>query len=165
MVKKLSIWYKDHKTKQKEAVKVDVLTFIGRMVQHIMPKNFQRVRYFGLQATKVFKKWSKIIREGLNRIGRLVEGVYEVVIFKRYKERYMEVSNRDPFQCRKCGSEMELFRIWHPAYETIYDAFEEMKAGKYGFFDNIDIDTKDNNYDVSIYPKLTHTQLLLPVNM
>jgi hypothetical protein len=28
------------------------LTFIGRMVQHVVPKGFQRVRYYGVQATK-----------------------------------------------------------------------------------------------------------------
>ncbi|MDM8539223.1 transposase, partial [Desulfobacterales bacterium HSG17] len=49
-------WYKDHKTKSKKIEVVDVLTFIGRMVQRIMPKCFQRVRYYGLQATKTFKK-------------------------------------------------------------------------------------------------------------
>ncbi|WP_394332141.1 transposase [Piscirickettsia litoralis] len=35
---------------------IDAVTFIGRMVQHIFPKGFQRVRYFGLQATASFKK-------------------------------------------------------------------------------------------------------------
>ena len=32
----VTYWYKSHKTKQKEVVKVDALTFIGRMVQHIL---------------------------------------------------------------------------------------------------------------------------------
>jgi len=35
---------------------LDVLTFIGRMVQHILPKGFQRIRYYGLQATKTYEK-------------------------------------------------------------------------------------------------------------
>ncbi|WP_394699560.1 transposase [uncultured Desulfobacter sp.] len=45
-------WYKDHKTKSKKFEKVHVYTFIGRMVQHIMPKGFQRIRYYGLEATR-----------------------------------------------------------------------------------------------------------------
>lgn len=30
---------------------IDALSFIGRMVQHILPKGFQRIRYYGLYAT------------------------------------------------------------------------------------------------------------------
>ena len=37
-----------------ETVAVD--TFIGRMVQHTMPKGFKRIRYYGVQATKTFAK-------------------------------------------------------------------------------------------------------------
>jgi|GEM_PF-2852785 len=37
------------------------MTFIGRMVQHILPKGFQRIRYYGLQATKTYEKWAERI--------------------------------------------------------------------------------------------------------
>src|SRR6056297_2649413 len=70
-------WYKDHKTKSKKFEKVSVYTFIGRMVQHIMPKGFQRVRYYGLEATKTYKKWSEVIQKGIRRIGRIVKGTYQ----------------------------------------------------------------------------------------
>lgn len=40
---------------------VDAEKFIGRMIQHILPKGFQRVRYYGLQATASFKKWYGVI--------------------------------------------------------------------------------------------------------
>lgn len=68
------------KTKSKKFEEVDVFTFIGRMVQHIVPKGFQRVRYYGLQATRTFNKWAKAIRKGLQRIGRTIKGAYQVVI-------------------------------------------------------------------------------------
>ncbi len=86
--KYVTYWYKDHQTKRKEVVTVDVYTFIGRMVQHIMPKNFQRVRYYGLQATKTFTKWSDAIKEGLQKVGRVIKGVYEIIREKTYRERY-----------------------------------------------------------------------------
>jgi len=35
-------WYNDHKTKQRQEEEVAALTFIGRMVQHILPKGFHR---------------------------------------------------------------------------------------------------------------------------
>ena len=49
------------------------------MVQHIMPKGFQRIRYYGLQATKTFKKWKDAIVEGIRKIGQIVKGAYQVV--------------------------------------------------------------------------------------
>ena len=88
----VTYWYKDHQTKRKEVLVVDTYTFIGRMVQHIMPGNFQRVRYYGLQATKTFTKWSEAIKEGLKKVGRVIKGVYEIIKEKTYRERYREMS-------------------------------------------------------------------------
>jgi hypothetical protein len=129
--KHVRYWYKDHETKARKVETVDVYTFIGRMVEHIFPKGFQRVRYYGLQATKTFSKWKEVIKKGLKRIGRVVKGAYQVVEKKTYRQRYKEVSGRDPMVCRYCGGEMDIWRIWHPKYGTIYDEWEEMKAGKY----------------------------------
>ena len=129
--RRVTYWYRDHETKAKKFETVDVFTFIGRMVQHIFPKGFQRVRYFGLQATKSFKKWSEVIRKGLQRIGRVVKSAYQVVSSKSYRERYKEVSGHDPMICRYCGREMDLWKIWHPKYGVIYDEYENLKAGKY----------------------------------
>src|SRR6266404_2122977 len=49
-------WYNDPKTKQRQEEEVSALTFIGRMVQHILPKGFHRIRYDGLHATCKAKK-------------------------------------------------------------------------------------------------------------
>jgi len=40
---------------------MEAQVFIGRMVQHILPRGFQRVRYYGLQAMTSFKKWFEVI--------------------------------------------------------------------------------------------------------
>jgi hypothetical protein len=127
----VTYWYKDHQTKRKEVVTVPVITFIGRMVQHILPKGFVRIRYYGLQATKTFKKWVDVIKEGLRKAGRIIKGAYEVVASKGYRDRYKEVSGRDPLICRFCGREMDLWRVWHPKYGVIYDEWKNIKAGKY----------------------------------
>src|SRR3989475_8188641 len=42
--------YRSHRTERVEHETVDVITFIGRMVQHTMPKGFKRIRYYGVQA-------------------------------------------------------------------------------------------------------------------
>jgi len=128
--REVTYWYKDHQSKGKEVVTVDVMTFIGRMVQHILPKGFQRVRYYGLQATKSFKKWIKVIREGLKKAGRVIKGVYEVIRTKSYRERYEEMRGQDPMICSYCGHEMELWKRWHPKYGTIYDEYENLKRAE-----------------------------------
>lgn len=159
----VTYWYKDHQTKGKEVVTVDVLTFIGRMVQHILPKGFQRIRYYGLQATKTFKKWVEAIKEGLRKVGRAIKGAYEVVASKGYRERYKEMSGRDPLICRCCGREMYLWKIWHPKYGTIYDEWENLKAGKYEQLVK-EGDTGGGGY--SLWPPAGGVQLpLFPVRM
>lgn len=158
--KKVSYYYQDHKTKSRQYETVDVITFIDRMVQHIMPKWFQRVRYFGLQATKTFKKWCKVIKRGLSKIERLVRGTYQVVVRRNYRERYKEVSGSDPYLCRYCGSEMELWKIWHPKYGVIFDEWENLKSGKYGSVDTEDYcKKKDSSQPFSKYIHL----LLFPL--
>lgn len=127
----VSYWYQDHKSKSKKFEKVDVYTFIGRMVQHIFPKWFQRVRYYGLEATRTYEKWAQVIQESIKKIGRIVKGAYQIVRKKKYRERYKEVSDIDPMICRYCGCEMELWKVWHPKYGLIYDEYENIKAGKY----------------------------------
>jgi len=132
-------WYKDHKTKAKKFEVVDVMTFIGRMVQHIMPKWFQRVRYYGLQGTKTFKKWQSALQKALSKVKKIVKGAYQIVRKKKYRERYKEMSGRDPFICRYCGQDLELWKIWHPKYGNIYDEYENLKSGKYGTVQEEDI--------------------------
>ena len=44
--------FKSHQTKKIETEKLVALKFLGRLVQQILPKGFQRIRYFGLQASK-----------------------------------------------------------------------------------------------------------------
>ena len=120
-------WYKDHKSKSKQVETVPVEVFIGRMVQHILPKGFQRVRYYGLQATKTFRKWVLIIEKGMRAIGRAVKGTYRIIGVKKYKERYLEVSKKNPWICSFCGGEMRLWKIWHPDYGVLFDEYERIK--------------------------------------
>ncbi len=111
-------WYIDHKTKQKEVTTVSVYKFIGRMVQTILPKGFQRIRYYGLQASCVFKKIKEQLKEIIGEITEEIKGAYQVV-GKSFRERVIESFNKDPFKCSKCGGMMRLIGIWHPDYGDI----------------------------------------------
>ena len=43
-------WYEDHQTQAIQHETLPVLRFSGRMVQHILPRGFQRIRYYGLHS-------------------------------------------------------------------------------------------------------------------
>lgn len=129
--KTVKYWYQDHKTQSKKFETVDVFTFIGRMVQHIMPKSFHKVRYYGLESTKSFRKWVEVITQGIKKLGKVVKGAYEIVTKKKYRERYEKISGNDPMKCRCCGGRMGLWKIWHPKYGLIYDESENIKSGRY----------------------------------
>lgn len=128
---KVTYYYNDHETKAIKVETVDVMTFVGRMVQHILPKGFKRVRYYGLQATKTFKKWRQIIENGIKELKDAVKDVYEIVEEKFYRERYKEGNGKDPYKCPHCGEEMIVWVIWHPKYGVIFSEEERIRSGKY----------------------------------
>jgi hypothetical protein len=59
-----------------ETVTVD--TFIGRMVQHTVPKGFKRIRYYGVQATKTFEKVKGLIQGALAKVKGIVKGAVKI---------------------------------------------------------------------------------------
>lgn len=114
----VKFYYQSHKTKQIEYETLDTMTFIGRMVQHILPKGFQRVRYYGLQATNSFKKWYEAIAKSA---GDLIEATISYVSRIKYADLFKEVSNINPLQCQSCRSEMELIQLYHPSRGMFFD--------------------------------------------
>jgi hypothetical protein len=123
--------YRSHKTERVERETVDVYTFIGRMVQHVFPKGFQRVRYYGVQATKTFAKIKRMIHDALATVQGVVQGAIQIIAPKAYRQRYQQSTGRDPLRCPHCQSTMDVWRIWHPVYGVIYDELEGMRRGKY----------------------------------
>jgi hypothetical protein len=123
--------YRSHRTDRVEQETVDVLTFIGRMVQHTMPKGCKRIRYYGVQATKTFAKVKGVIQAALAKVEGVVKGAVKIIAQLTYRQRYEQSTGRDPCICPHCQSEMEVWRIWHPTYGVIYDEGEVIKRGTY----------------------------------
>ncbi|HYQ96934.1 MAG TPA: transposase, partial [Candidatus Nitrosocosmicus sp.] len=123
--------YRSHRTERSTYETVDVITFIGRMIQHTMPKGFKRIRYYGVQATKTFAKLKGIIRAALARVEGIVKGAVKIIARLTYRERYEKSTGRDPLICPHCQGEMRLWRIWHPIYGIIYDEAQVIKRGTY----------------------------------
>ncbi len=123
--------YRSHRTERTERERVDVYTFIGRMIQHAVPKGFKRIRYYGVQATKTFAKVKVLIHEALAKVEGVVKGAVKIIARLTYRQRYEQSTGRDPLICPHCRSEMGVWRIWHPTYGVIYDEGEVIKRGTY----------------------------------
>ncbi|HEY5863961.1 MAG TPA: transposase [Candidatus Tectomicrobia bacterium] len=123
--------YRSHRTERTERERVDVYTFIGRMIQHTVPKGFKRIRYYGVQATKRFAKVKVLIQAALAKVERVVKGAIKIVARLTYRQRYEQSTGRDPLRCPHCRGEMGLWRLWHPTYGLIYDEGQVIKRGTY----------------------------------
>jgi hypothetical protein len=126
--KTVSYWYREHKTGQIEHETLAVLKFIGRMVQHILPKGFQRIRYYGLHGNVKYQKMRELI-------GQIIPGNmpadprgYRVLPAKPFQQRFFESFGKNPLLCPKCHDEMSMDLIYHPKYGIIkeYRLFEEI---------------------------------------
>jgi hypothetical protein len=126
--KTISYWYREHKTGQIEHETLAVLKFIGRMVQHILPKGFQRIRYYGLHGNVKYQKMRELI-------GQIIPGNmpadprgYRVLPAKPFQQRFFESFGKNPLLCPKCHDEMSMDLIYHPKYGIIkeYRLFEEI---------------------------------------
>jgi hypothetical protein len=123
--------YRSHRTERVEHETVDVATFIGRMVQHTIPKGFKRIRYYGVQATKTFAKVKVVIQAALAKVESVVKGAVKIIARLTYRQRYEQSTGRDPLICPHCRSEMRVWHIWHPTYGVIYNEGEVIKRGTY----------------------------------
>jgi hypothetical protein len=123
--------YRSHRTDRVERETVAVETFIGRMVQHTMPKGFKRIRYYGVQATKTFAKVKVAIQAAIAKVEGVIKGAVKIIARLTYRQRYEQSTGRDPLICPHCRSEMGVWRIWHPTYGVIYDEGEVIKRGTY----------------------------------
>jgi hypothetical protein len=123
--------YRSHKSERVEWETVDVYTFIGRMVQHVCPKGFKRIRYYGVQATKTFAKIKGLIQTALAKVKGVVKGAIQIIAPMTYRQRYQQSTGRDPLRCPHCHRDMGVWRIWHPTYGVIHDELEAIRRGKY----------------------------------
>jgi hypothetical protein len=114
-------FYNSHQTGNRDLEVIKPVLFMKRMLQHLMPKGFQKMRYLGLQATSTFKKYLPMITKLL---GDLIDKVINATRKLFYAEMFQKTVNRNPFVCRKCGKGMELSHLSHPDRGgTFFDAF------------------------------------------
>jgi len=105
-------------------------TCIGRMMQQVLPKGFQRRRSYGVQAPKTFAQSKGRRPEALAKVRGLVKGAMKIIAAKRYRERYRQSAGRDPLLCPHCHHERGVGKVWHPKYGLVYDELEAISRGR-----------------------------------
>lgn len=130
---KVRYWYNDHTTGRRVEEEIDALTFIGRMVQHILPKGFQRIRYYGLHATCRASRIREELKDLLKDTPEPATGTYRVT---GYRNRIKKSFGIDPLLCPKCGKGMEFEGVWHPEYGWIVDNWDSFFSEKIPVYDD-----------------------------
>lgn len=98
---KITFVYRDHRSKSDVSYRLPVSLFIERLIQHIPPKGFRVVRYYGLLANRVISK-SKFTLQKIFGITKQ--------FFKKLSWRQRQTLHRghDPLLCSICKQEMSL---------------------------------------------------------
>lgn len=113
--------WQDHKSHQQERERVTATEFIRLLVQHILPKGFQRVRYLGLHAVSVRRKMTEQVRRAIGAVVQEAFYFAEAVMRKLgWRAKIKGKFGKDPLSCEKCGEEMVLWKIWVPKRGVVY---------------------------------------------
>lgn len=102
----VKFWFQSPDSDKKNFLTLETKNFIGRLVSHIAPKNFKMIRRYGLYSRRAKKrkiKTSSFFKRNLTWVER---------IYRDFK--------RNPLSCIKCGTSMELIKIFHPKYGFFY---------------------------------------------
>ena len=119
--------YEDHETGETKLEKLPVLQFIGRLIMHIPMKGYQTVKRYGLYARHIrpaFRKALELLRRAKQLLFRFFSKGFT------WRQRIIKSFRKDPLLCPICGTEMELWFLWHPEHGVLYDIITD------GPFDN-----------------------------
>lgn len=125
--KNVTFWYENKQPKEKRIVTVDVLEFIGKIIQHIHPKGFRVVRRYGLYSRSKNKLSIEIIKLYNFMKQRNINEIIDrkIKLRKSFKDRLIETFGVNPFKCTKCNSDMVLWEVWSSTYGFIYSALDK----------------------------------------
>ena len=114
-------FWQDHQSHPQERARVSAVEFIRRLVQHRLPKGFQRVRYLGLHAVCLRKKMMERVRKAIGATIQMAFYFGEAVLQKLgWRAKIKSKFERDPMRCEKRGEEIILWKVWAPTHGVLY---------------------------------------------
>ncbi len=118
--------YQDHRKGQVTET-ISAVEFIGRMIQHLPPKGFRMVRYYGIYARPVREKFHSLAADVLKVLVKRAEQAALFFLRKhgkpeRHKRKSDELFTKLPLLCPNCNSQrMLLIRIWSKSAGLVYE--------------------------------------------
>lgn len=99
----VSFVYQDFRSNSEVKWTLPAEKFISLLIQHIPPKQFRMIRYYGLLASRTRAKWQTFFRRWLflKHKMRLLS----------WRERQIAFRKKDPLLCPRCGKEMVLQEV------------------------------------------------------
>jgi hypothetical protein len=95
---KVTFSYKDYKHEQRQKVMtVSADEFLRRLLLHVLPDSFQRIRHYGLLGNRHRAENLARCRELLSMLPPILQPN------RNYRERCQQLTGIDPLQCPKCN--------------------------------------------------------------
>jgi Putative transposase/Transposase zinc-binding domain len=90
------------RTRGRKTVTITGPEFVRRLVQHVLPDGFHKIRHFGLNASKQRRA----------QAAGLLDAPSQVVPRKRtWQEQLSELTGHDPSRCPRCNAPLESFSL------------------------------------------------------
>jgi hypothetical protein len=97
-------WYKDYRQSgERKIMKLGVLEFIRRFLQHILPDNFYKIRYFGFMSNRYRSENIRLAKEAICR-NKNTE--YQNDLFDTILEKVIDLYLKIKYPCPDCGKPM-----------------------------------------------------------
>ena len=103
--------YKKQRSDRWKNISVDVMEFLRRFLQHVLPSGFMKVRYYGFMGSGCKLTQNEISA----KVAKAHE--FEVIIPK-----YVTPPERPPMKCDECGGELILISIETDGFTINFDA-------------------------------------------
>lgn len=102
--KNVQIVFTDYNTDTEVRWTMPVEQFISRLIQHIPPRQFKMIRYAGMVASRVKKRYQEQLTSLFRYLGNTVQKL-------TWRIRRWQRTGKDPLACSRCGREMELVEV------------------------------------------------------
>ena len=102
----VSFSFKDNKTKERKTCRLEIMELIRRYLQHVLPKGFVKVRYFGLMGANQGHLQKQLKWLILKSISQKEQACFLAIDFKRRDKQ---------LRCRCCGALLVLAEILKPS--------------------------------------------------
>jgi hypothetical protein len=96
---------------------------IGRITdQHILPKGFQRIRYFGLHSNSHYQQIREQLATLLPTSTPSDPRGYRVLPRPQFAQLFLETFGQEPLLCPRCNAPMDWEYLYHPKYGILKEA-------------------------------------------